>query len=224
MIQVTCPHCGSKLNAKDELAGQTRRCPKCRSPIIIAATPAAAPSNGEALPGDGRLGTPASSGVGTTQIAVPEGSLPSHRYLERLNRHYVYLICDRSNVVAQWENNGQGWSFRSHTGMVNAARNQQLLPSQGKFQLVEVKMSTTDEGTRLTGLTCYQLADRWALNALARGDDAIVGRIEGHVGLSREQKNAVRTALKERFMHEVWQHAQAVSEFLSSADYHSHEV
>ena len=41
MIRVTCPHCGSKLNAKDELAGQTRKCPKCAQPVRIVADAAA---------------------------------------------------------------------------------------------------------------------------------------------------------------------------------------
>ena len=37
MIRVTCPHCGSKLNAKDDLIGQMRKCPKCAQPLIVVA-------------------------------------------------------------------------------------------------------------------------------------------------------------------------------------------
>jgi len=41
-IKVTCK-CGQTLNAKDELAGKTVRCPKCKEPLRIPAAPAAAP-------------------------------------------------------------------------------------------------------------------------------------------------------------------------------------
>jgi hypothetical protein len=224
MISITCSHCGSKLNAKDELAGQTRPCPKCRKPILIAATPLAGTTPDRIVAGDGRPGQPASSGTAAATLSPPASGLPSHHYLDRLNRQHVYYVCDRTRVIGAWENNGHGWLLRSHTGMVSAARNQQLLPQQGNFRLVEVKATPTDEGTRLIGLTCYQLADRWALNALARGDDEIVEKIVGHAGLSREQKNAVRGTLKERFMHDVWQHARAIAEFLASADYHAYEA
>lgn len=36
MIRIICPGCGSKLNAKEKLVGQTRPCPKCGQPIMIA--------------------------------------------------------------------------------------------------------------------------------------------------------------------------------------------
>lgn len=38
MIRLTCPVCQSKLNAKEGLAGQTRKCPKCGNPLVIPAT------------------------------------------------------------------------------------------------------------------------------------------------------------------------------------------
>ena len=37
MIRVTCSNCGAKLNAKEKLAGQTRKCPKCSEPVLIEA-------------------------------------------------------------------------------------------------------------------------------------------------------------------------------------------
>ena len=224
MIAITCSHCGSKLNAKDELAGQTRPCPKCKAPILIAASSPASAEPERLVASEGQPGEPASSGTDTGTLSQPMPGLPTHHYLDRLNRQHFYFICDRTNVMAAWENNGHGWLIRSHTGMVSAARNQQLLPQQGNFRMVEVKATIHDGSTRLTGLTCYQLADRWALKALARGDDEIVEKIVGHVGLSREQKNAVRGALKERFMHDVWQHATTISEFLANTDYHSYEA
>ena len=35
MIRVTCPGCGSTIGAKDELLGETRKCPKCGNQLVI---------------------------------------------------------------------------------------------------------------------------------------------------------------------------------------------
>jgi hypothetical protein len=56
---------------------------------------------------------------------------------------------------------------------------------------------------------------------LDQGDDNIVEKITGPGCLNRDQKIAVRQALKEQFMRPVWQDATAVLEYLASADYHS---
>jgi len=77
------------------------------------------------------------------------------------------------------------------------------------------------EGKQLVGLHVYQLAARWALIALAQDEDTIVEKIVRDGCLNREQKNAVRGALKEQFMREVWQNATAVIEYLGNLDFHS---
>jgi len=38
-FQIFCPSCNSKLNAKTSLEGQTRNCPKCKTPILIQRDP-----------------------------------------------------------------------------------------------------------------------------------------------------------------------------------------
>ena len=73
----------------------------------------------------------------------------------------------------------------------------------------------------MSGLTSYQLATRWALTALDQGDDQIVGKITGLGSLNRDQKNAVRQALKDQFMRQVWEGAADVLEYLANTDYHS---
>ena len=40
-FQIFCPSCHSKLNAKTSLEGQTRNCPKCKTPILIQREPVA---------------------------------------------------------------------------------------------------------------------------------------------------------------------------------------
>jgi len=211
MIRLTCSNCGSKLNAKDELAGQTRKCPKCAHPIQIVADapaePAAAGLN--EAPSDEHV-QPA------TEDHLPTPDLPS-----RLNRDSHYLICDRTQLVAAWVNNGNGWMLKTSAGLIAAKRNRENLPAQGDFKLVELKFTVTPEGKRLTGLALYQLATRWALTVLHEGDDQIAAKITGLGFLNREQKNVVRQTLREQLMRPVWEHAANVIEYLGNADYHS---
>jgi hypothetical protein len=211
MIRVTCPHCGSKLNAKDELAGQTRKCPKCAKPVQIVADAAADPA---------AASLDQNSSDQHVQVSQEE-RLPVVELPDRLNRDHHYLICNRTHLAAAWENNGAGWMLKSGSGFISAKRNRENLPTQGDFKLVELKLSITPEGKRLTGLTVYQLATRWALITLDQGDDQIVGKITGLGSLNRDQKNAVRQALKDQFMRQVWEGAANVLEYLANVDYHS---
>jgi len=208
MIRVTCPACQSKLNARDNLAGQTRKCPKCGTPVAIVPS---RPSTRRTSP------EPPSSLVRVDQSA----NLRTYRPPERLSRINHYLICDRTRVIAAWQNDGEGWTIRGEFGFVNAHRNQDKLPNQGDFRLVEIQMRVEDDGLRLHGLRVYQLAGRWALLNLARGDDAILKAVTGPGFLLREQKHAIRQQIKEQFMPQVWEHASAVLEYLANSDYHS---
>lgn len=212
MIRIICPSCNSKLSAKEELIGQTRRCPKCSQPILIAANPAAENDND------------AASEESSLVVTVNQDFLPVHDRPDRLNRDNHYLICDKANVVAAWSNNGNGWMLKTSGGFASARRNRDKLPNQGEFQLVELKISMTDEGKRLTGLMVYHLASRYALTVLDQGDDLIVEKIVGPGALNRDQKNAVRKALKEQFMRPVWENAASIVAYLANQDFHSHHV
>ncbi len=211
MIRIICSNCGSKLNAKDELVGQTRKCPKCAQPVKIVAesSPASPPTPIPAEPVEPHVEV-------SSDARLPKPALP-----ERLHRSNHYLICDKTHVVATWENNGSGWMFRAGSGFLSARRARENLPSQGDFKLVELKLVVEPDGKRLEGITSYQLVTRWALTSLDQGDDAIVGKISGLGSLNRDQKNAVRQALKDQFMRPVWADAADVLEYLASADYHS---
>ena len=214
MIRVTCPHCGSKLNAKDELAGQTRKCPKCAQPLRIVVDPPAAS-------GDVSLAPPP---AGPETQPATEERLPSLNLPEHLNRESHYLICDRTHLVATWENNGHGWMLKTTSGFLPAKRNRDKLPSQGDFKLVELKLSLTPEGKRLKGLTVYQLALQWALIVLDQGDEPIIGKIVGFGSLNQDQKAIVRQALGDQFMRPVWQDAADVLAYLGNTDYHTSSV
>lgn len=151
-------------------------------------------------------------------------SLPSQHVLKRLDRHNRYWICDSAHIIATWANDGKGWMLKTTAGMISAARNQDQVPNQGNFVLVELKMTSGDEGLRLRGIATYQLPSRWALPAIIEGDDRICEKITGYGSLTKEQKSVIRLALREQFMHEIWEGATKVLEYLHNADYHTHIV
>jgi len=218
MIRMICPRCRSKLHAKDALTGQTRDCPKCGASLLIspsAADSASATENGTAL-----------AEVEADQHAhVPEEeALPEIAPPQRLDRQNHYLICDRGQVFAAWENNGDGWMLRTTAGFISAVRNSEKLPAQGDFKLVELQMVVLDNVVRLSGISVYQVAKRWALTTLNQGDERILGSVTGPAALNRDQKFAVRKYLSERFMRNVWENADAVMDYLSNTDYHSSGV
>ena len=209
MISITCPGCHSKLNAKDDLAGQTRKCPKCGTAVQIPA-PVAVEITGLAE------AAPDQHVHGTTEDQLPSISAP-----ERLVRQNKYAICDKAHLVATWENNGNGWMLKTNFGLVSAVRNQESLPAQGDFKLVELKMEMTDNGLRLHGLTVYQLAKRWALTNLERGDDKVLSTVTGPGFLNKDQKAVIRRHIKDQFMRRVWEDSHNVLDYLLNGDYHS---
>ena len=140
---------------------------------------------------------------------------------ERMNRESHWLVCDKSRVVASWQNNGKGWMLNTRTGPISAKRNQDQIPAEGDFRLVELKLATAEEGHRLAGITSYRLARRWALAKLARGEDEILSAITELGSLGKEQKVAVRDAIRERFMPRIWENSREVLDYLAGTDYHS---
>jgi len=131
MIRVTCPGCGSKLKAKEELLGETRKCPKCGTVVLISVSQTAnvpAP----ATPVSSVLDEPAAGSEihGASDIALKHEDLPER--LERLNH---YLICDKSKLVATWENNGQGWMLKTSFGLVSATRTYEDLHTE-RYQIL----------------------------------------------------------------------------------------
>jgi hypothetical protein len=213
MIRMTCAGCGKKLHAKDELAGRRAKCPNCGQPVEIP-IPAQVAEPSNTIPLD-------DAEPGEHVIPASEEHVATYSAPERLNRASHYMICNRTQLVAKWENDGGGWMIRAVGGFLPAKRNRDKLPDQGDFQLTELKFGMTAEGKRLVGIVSYRLISRYALTVLDQGDDAIMEKIAGPGCLNRDQKNAVRQGLREQFMRPVWQDATAVLEYLNGADYHS---
>ena len=209
MIRMVCPVCQSKLNAKEELAGQSRKCPKCGNPL--------------AIPLPSSSGNPVEEPTPAGELQVNRaGPLPHLPAPERLCGTNRYLILDREKVFALWETSRDGWQLKLREGYISAARNPDKLPNLGEYVLVELMMSITDHGLRLRGLACYKLASHWALTTLSQGDHRILARIVGPGSLNRDQKSAVRDFLGKELMYEVLKDAQAVLDFLGDSDFHSH--
>jgi hypothetical protein len=82
-------------------------------------------------------------------------------------------------------------------------------------------MAPAGEDLRLRGMCVFQLARRWALAALPRGDDPICKSITGPGSLLRAQKDSVRQHLGEQYMRTIWGDATAVLDYLANDDYHS---
>jgi hypothetical protein len=208
MIRVKCAACGVTLDARDDLAGQIRNCPRCDRPIPIPETP-----TGDAQP---------TEELTPIIFANPAAErLPPKKFIDRLCRVNRYVICDKTMVLATWRSDGQGWMVRSPSGFIPARRDSDSLPHYGNFVLVELELTQTDEGLRLAAINSFQLATRFALSRLDKGDDDIVLSIVDYGCLNREQKFAVRQVLKEEFLREVWGDTPEIIDYLTNADYHS---
>jgi hypothetical protein len=213
MIRVICPNCGAKLNAKEKLIGQTRNCLNCGNPFEI--TAAESPAETEAAP----VQQPEANDEATAKPG--QQWLPTRRWLDRLDRHYHYLICDRTKLIATWQHNGDGWMIKSGNSMLPAARNRGKLLAHGDFRLVELKLKSHENSRSLVGIMVYRLVEHYALQNIEMGDDHICAKIAGTGNLSRDQKILVRNVMKEQFMFEVWKDATEVMEFLANNDFRS---
>ncbi len=210
-IRVTCKNCRSKINAKDELLGQTRRCPKCQEPLLIEPDP-----------------QPVSAVVVNDAPAL--GSVPEVNRLDetvllpvKLNYDHKYFILNQDRILAMWEV-AQGWMFNVGTGFSPAKRNISLIPDQGTFAMVELVITRVDEGLRLTGLNVFKISARAALLALTRNDDEICEKIDGPEPLSRPQKACMITYMRKNFMAEFLSQAEPVMDYLSNNDWLSTRV
>ncbi len=190
-IRIVCPHCGSKLNAKPKLLGESRPCPKCKTPVKIAIL-----ENHELLPSI-PLDEPDEN---APHLLVKKTPIANVRLLERLDRNFRYLICDRTSLVAAWANDGQGWMLKTNAGLVPVTRNSENLPTQGDFKLVELKLETREAGLHLLGLAVYQLALHWALTCLNEGDDRICERVTGR-GVAQSRAEVRRPPHVARQLH-----------------------
>jgi hypothetical protein len=227
MIACLCPACGSQLSAEEQPAGRTMKCPTCGGVVQVPAAGTVPIIVAEHHAERGRHNN------GTVPLARPTAAAARIHDVEarkllpmdapaRLDRQSHYLICGDTHLAASWQNNGRGWMLHTDFGLISATLNPEQLPSQGNFKLIELKLKMTAAGLSIEDLLVYQLADRWALTNLDRNDDRILTAVVGRAGLGRAQKDAVRDAIHQTFMRELWEPAHKVMNYLANADYHSH--
>lgn len=208
MLVIVCPSCQARLKVSPQFTGRAGKCPRCGE-IITLRQEQTANSSSSSQPRD-------------SQVGASEEDIPPIEHPDRLIRTFHYLVCDRLGLVATWEANGQGWMIRSGTTFVRAVKNADKLPAQGDFKLVELQITSQPDGShRLEGLHVYQLAPRYALTRIERGEDAILGAIRGPGCLNRDQKAAVFRYVREKFMRELWEDNQSLVDYLTNQDYHS---
>ena len=203
-FQIFCKFCGSKLNAREELIGQTRNCPKCSRPIFIQreeeTTPISVsePSITE-IPVGPKIGE-----VGGLVEGLP-------KRLEYRNRYFV-VGADR--MVAVWEP-GKSWQINVGNGFVSAKKNPNAIPDQGTFALVELVIGSSENGNRLETLKIFKVSVRGALTSLYRDEGEILHKVDGPGQLTKNQKNVLMSYLQRQFMHEALAEAAEIRRVLS---------
>ncbi len=84
MISFSCPGCGQRLQARDEMAGKALRCPRCRQAVQLPAAPARpAPTDPTLMPGPAApppLGSHTAAASATGDPA-PDTRQPRHEFL-----------------------------------------------------------------------------------------------------------------------------------------------
>jgi len=186
-FQIFCPSCNSKLNAKVSLEGQTRNCPKCKTPVLIQRYY--------------ELDDPATESPETvSSVRIPQ-----------LEFHNRYFILGLDRIVAVWEGS-KGWHVNVGTGFAPARSNMGAIPDQGVFAFVEMLM----EAGIPQKLIISKISTRGALTVLFRDAHAILGKLEEHVDLTVAQKDVFLRHLRQMFMSSVLDSADDVIAYLTT--------
>jgi len=203
IFQIYCPSCNSKLNAKVSLIGQTRNCPRCKTPVLIQQRYDLDAPTAEAPSGDA-VGAGASE---SAEFISNPGSVKAPQ-LEFQNRYFI-LGLDR--LVAVWEGS-KGWHVNVGSGFAPARSNMLAIPDQGVFAFVEMVMV----GGIPQKLKISKISTRAALMALFRDAHAILGKLEEPVELTVAQKDVLLRHLRQMFMSSVLDGASEVMDYLTT--------
>ncbi|MBQ7112096.1 MAG: hypothetical protein IJO06_12910 [Thermoguttaceae bacterium] len=214
-IRVICGSCGSKIDAKDELRGQTRRCPKCRQPILI--EPAAQPQAPKSQPVKAPPTAPTSA---ATDAAAPatEGLK-----MRRLRPDDLYFVVGSDKLVAYWKS-GEGWMLNVGNGFSQVKRSPGLIPDLGEFVLAEGRVAQTDNGRRLKAMRFWSLTGRGVLLALGRVETEILEKAQFPTVPTGAQKRFILDQIRKLYFRDFTDDALEIVEFLTSFDSHSQSV
>ena len=204
MFQIVCPSCDAKLNAKEELVGQIRSCPKCSYSILIQREESVTPItvNEPSI-------TAISIGPKIGEVGGHIAGLP-----ERLEYRNRYFIVGSDRMVAVWEP-GKSWQIDAGNGFVPARKFPEIIPDQGVFALVVLVVGPPEDGNRLETLKIFNLSVRGALTSLYRDEGEILHKVDGPGQLTGNQKNILMSYLQRNFMYETLAEAEEIRTILS---------
>ncbi len=185
------------------------KCPTCGGVVQVPAAAGTVP-----------LARPAAAAARVHDVEARQ-SLPMDAPA-RLDRQSHYLICGDTHLAASWQNNGRGWMLHTDFGLISATLNPEQLPSQGNFKLIELKLKMTAVGLSDRGPRRLPVG-----RPLGPDQPRSQRRPHPHRGGRpapgwAAQKDAVREAIHQQFMREVWEPSHKVMDYLANADYHSH--
>ena len=201
-IRVVCKNCGSKLDAKDELRGQTRRCPKCSAPVLIEPV----------------LASPSS----TSNVSLSNEDAPGLKQI-RMKQDNLYLVLGSDKEIAFWKAN-EGWFLNVGNGYQSIKRVPDNIPDVGNYVLVEGYVKLTEAGRRLMGLRFRALHGRGVLTALLRSETEILEKAAEGIALTQAQKRFVLQHIRQHYFFEFTEDAPEITEYLTGFDAHAHEV
>ena len=211
-IRVKCKNCGSKIEAKDELAGQTRHCPKCKSLILIVPNQELDEFsvNSSANAAEVITAQPAEE---NKIVYDNQERLPTHDPPTRLSPNCRYFIMAHDRMIAAWEI-GKGWQYQTVNGFVNAKLNKELLPTSGTFKFVEMIIEQLEIGKQLSGIRTFSIVGKWAIPAIGREPEEILAKIDGKAVMSKPQRMQLLAFIRKHYMHDFLQNAKEVYEYL----------
>ncbi|MDR1480910.1 MAG: hypothetical protein LBJ00_18450 [Planctomycetaceae bacterium] len=200
IFQIICENCGSKLNAKVGIIGQTRNCPKCKKPILIKRPEP--PTN-----------SPTTTQTPTQQITKPEitqSIVTAGHQIEnlpdRLSYRNRYFVIGSDRVVAVWES-GRGWQVNVGNGFASAKKNIAAIPDQGTYAFAELVINNGENNMTTTGtpdaLNIFKISIRGALTALYRDENEILRKIDCEWNLTKNQQTLLWNYLTHNFNTET---------------------
>lgn len=203
-IRIICKHCNSKIDAKDELRGQTRRCPKCRNPILIEPTVMTRPES-------------------TQQSSSTETTSETPLKVRQLRLDNIYVILGNDREIAFWKK-AEGWFINVGNGFEAIKRAPEKLPDVGTFILAEGYVKQTDNGRKLKGLRFKQLSGRGVLKALIYSEVAILEKAKEPAVPSSAQKKLLLQHIRKHYFFEFTDETPEIIDYLTGFDSHSHEI
>lgn len=211
-IRIRCQKCGVKLDAPDSMLGKKGKCPKCGTIFRVA--------DAQTAPAPVQPKTVEPTGVVTNE---QPSLIHNEGFPKRFGLNNFYVILGRDRIVAYFKS-GEGWLLNIGSGFTGARQENQLIPDQGDFVLVEGIVRSTEEGHRLFGTQFFKIAGRGDLSPIGRGDEEILEKLSARTTLTLSQKRHLLRFLRDRFFPDFTEKAPEVVDYLLGEDFHSEWV